>query len=324
MQPDFNTALCNNPTGDPSQPTASSLCSPNDVLVDPHGNLYVADTGNGRVLRFPAPFSQCPGGPGSANCVLPPQEQADLVLGQQTFFGAPLRDPSSSTMSAPVGLAFSGANGLLVSDFSDNRVLYIPFSANGTFAGGVDNGKAATKVYGQPDFITITKGNSTSTMTGPRHIASDTSGLVYVTDPTNNRVLIFTDPNSSLTPPANAPAILTLGGLSSPQGVYVNPSTGEIWVTNTGQGACVRFPDYNTLALNPKSTGSVVATDGITVFAPLALLQDQYGDLFVADSSNRVAVYFQGLTGLNGASFFTGAPLAPAVFASLFSGRLPP
>ena len=66
-----------------------------------------------------------------------------------------------------------------------------------------------------------------------------------------------------------------------------------------------------------------MATDGVTVFAPLALLQDQYGDLFVADSSNRAAVYFQGLT-LKGASFFPGSPLAPAVFASLClpAGRL--
>ena len=73
-QPDLATALCNYPTGDINQPTQSSLCRPIGLLVDANGNLYVADSGNGRVLRFPTPFSH------QGN------QQADLVLGKPNFF----------------------------------------------------------------------------------------------------------------------------------------------------------------------------------------------------------------------------------------------
>jgi hypothetical protein len=73
-QPDMQTALCNYPSGDLNQPTKSNLCGPIGLLVDSGGNLYVADSGNGRVLRFPTPFAH----QGS----LPP---ADRVVGQANF-----------------------------------------------------------------------------------------------------------------------------------------------------------------------------------------------------------------------------------------------
>jgi uncharacterized protein (TIGR03437 family) len=301
-EPDFNTALCNYPTGDPNQPTNSNLCYPRGVLTDPQGNLYVADTGNGRVLRFPAPFAGWPN--------KPVQEQADLVLGQQNFTTV-IKDPSDRNMRAPYGLAFSGTNGLVVSDYGDSRVLYIPFSGNGTFQAGTDNGRAATKVFGQPDFVTITTGSATNKMNSPHHIACDTSGLIYVADTVNNRVLIFSDPNSSLTPQANANPALTLPNLSTPQGIYVNPSTGEVWVTSGS--TAVRYPKYDTLQLNSASTGTVQAQSNT-----LALAQDQYGDLFVADASNRVAIYYQGLLAVNGASFYFNTYLAPGEFATVY------
>jgi len=126
-EPDMSTSMCNYPTGDFSKPTQSSVCLPIGLLVDPAGNLYVADSGNGRVIRFPTPFSH------TGNQV------ADLVLGQADFFSR-ITDAGNRNMSAPYGLAFAGTNGLLVSDADLNRVLYFPFT-NGAFT-GADNGKA--------------------------------------------------------------------------------------------------------------------------------------------------------------------------------------
>ena len=332
-QQDGTTALCNyiggasNPGGSSNLLTNSSLCGPRGVLVDPLGNVYVADTGNGRVLRFPAPFSQCPNGPGSSGCTLTPLPQADMVLGQSNFNGPTITDPSSTSMASPYGLALSGNNGLLVSDLTDNRVLYFPFNTTlngtGTFKPG-SNGLAATKVFGQPDFVTTTTGSATNQLNGPHHIASDTSGQLYVADAGNNRVLIFPDPNNSGTPSASSQANLSLtcgavnssgsctANLSSPRAVFVNASTGEIWVANSGQSTCVRFPAYNTLIFNNAPTG------GVASYGPVALLQDQYGDLFVADSANRVSVYYQGTTWQNGASYFS-TPLAPGSLCAALS-----
>ena len=304
-EPDFNTAICNYPSGDPTKTTASGLCFPSGLLADSSGNLYVADTFNGRVVRFPAPFANWPN-----TQVL---ESADLVLGQNSLTGAPITDPSAVNMSQPYGLAFTGSNGLMVSDITDNRVLYIPFASGQTsFNAPADNGKAATKVYGQPDFVTISAGSAVNQLNSPHHIATDTNGQVYVADSGNNRVQIFSDPNNPLTPPNSADAILTLPGLSDPQGIYVSPLTGEIWVT-TGSTA-TRYPKYDTLQLNPASTGSVQAA-----YTTLAVAQDQYGDLFLADATSRVAVYYQGLSGSNGQANWLGQPLAPGVVASLYS-----
>ena len=303
-EPDFNTALCNYPSGDVTKATANGLCFPTGVLTDSNGNLYVADTYNSRVVRFPAPFANWP--------QTKVMESADLVLGQTSLTGAPITDPSAVNMYAPYGLAFTGTNGLLVSDIVDHRVLYIPFSSGQTtFNAPADNGKAATKVFGQPDFVTVTPGSAPNKLNSPHHIATDTNGQVYVTDPGNSRVQIFGDPNNVLTAPASADPILSLPNLSGPQGIFVNPSTGEIWVT-TGTTA-IRYPKYDTLELNPASTGTVQAQS-----TTLAVAQDQYGDLFLADATSRVAVYYQGLAGENAQATYQGQPLAPGVVASLY------
>jgi uncharacterized protein (TIGR03437 family) len=305
-QPDLQTALCNYPSGSGvnTQPTQSSLCVPIGIVVDSSGNLYVADTLNGRVLRFPAPFSH------------PGQQQADLVLGQQDFTSPSITDPSARTMSRPYGLAIAGPAitpiGLLVSDVALNRVLFFPFTSNGTFIAGTDNGKSATKVFGQLEFSAKDPGVDDTRMNGPRHIAADTSAQFYVTDPGNNRILIFDQVLNNQDKGAHA--ALPLPNLQSPQGIFVSQRTGEIWYTETGGRLAVRCPRFDALVIG----GAAACTTRIPAAnATLAVAQDQFDDLFVADASNRIGIYFPGLATLNGASFLNRS-LAPGMVASLF------
>jgi uncharacterized protein (TIGR03437 family) len=295
-QPDMATALCN-PTNDATVPTQSSLCQPRGLVVDSSGNLYVADSGNGRVLRFPAPFAH------------QGQQQADLVLGQHDFFGK-VTDPTSRTMAVPYGLAIVGTNGLAVSDGLDNRVLFFKFTANGTFTGGTDNGIAATKVFGQPDFSTIVKGSADTQMNGPRHLSADSDGRIYVADTLNNRILIYDQINN--TPNAGAHAALAISGLNSPEGVFVNQTTGEVWVTNTNSATVPKYPKYDTLQFNPAATGGVNAAS-----LTLAVVQDPFGNLVVADATNRVAFYYPPLSAVNAAHLMPNRALAPGVFATI-------
>jgi uncharacterized protein (TIGR03437 family) len=299
-QPDLSSGLCN-VTGNRDAPSASSLCRPVGVVVDGNGDLYVADSGNSRVLRFPAPFAH----QGQS-------EQADLVLGQRNFT-ARVTDPTSSTMSQPYGLAIANNNGLLVSDAVHNRVLFFPFTGNGTFRAGTDNGMAATKVLGSPDFNTPLVGNTDTTFNSPHHIAVDNEARVYVADTTNNRIMVF----DQLPLISNgAHASLQLGGLSGPRGIFVNQLTSEIWVTDTNSstGAVKKYPNYGALILNQNPTFSVQAVSN-----PLAVAQDQYGDLMVADASSRVGFYFPAVQAINGGNFLplNKYPLAPGLLTSL-------
>jgi DNA-binding beta-propeller fold protein YncE len=46
--------------------------------------------------------------------------------------------------------------------------------------------------------VTVTAGSAANKLNSPHHIAADTNGQVYVTDPGNSRVQIFADPNNPL------------------------------------------------------------------------------------------------------------------------------
>jgi uncharacterized protein (TIGR03437 family) len=315
-QADFTTAMVNYPTGDPNQPNKSNFNRPIGLLVDAQGNLYVADSLNGRVLRFPAPFAYAGLEKRAGVSPGPAPEPADLVLGQQNFTST-IPDPTATSMAAPYGLAFTPScntptqscpapNGLLVSDQSDNRVLYIP-TTNGTFVAGSDNGKAATIVFGQTSFNRIVAGATLAGMNSPHHISCDTSGYVYVADSGNNRVLVFPDPHVATAATGEA-ATSAIQGLSSPQSVYANPATGEIWVANTGNGTSLRFANYQSVLLGLGSITAIQEVSGSFAYHPLAVIQDQYGDLFVADDAHRVAVYYPGVNVCNGASFLPASP----------------
>jgi uncharacterized protein (TIGR03437 family) len=309
-QPDFQTALCNYNTaasngigGDPTTPTQSSLCEPVGLAVDKSGNLYVADSNNGRVLRFPAPFANYP--------AVPTLESADLVLGQAGFT-AQVRQASAFTMYAPYGLAFSGSNGLLVSDAVLNRVLYYQFTSKGTFTAGVDNGRAASKVFGQSDFVSKASGSGFANFNTPLHVAADGEGRIYVADTGNSRVSIFPDPNSPYTTSGMQDSY-SITGLGAARGVWIDPNTDEIWIANTTNDNCLRYAQYSSLYAG-------ITTPNLTVPAvsyTLAMATDQNGALYVADGSNRIAIYYPALQALNGASFMTDRAIAPAMIASL-------
>src|SRR5260370_35599872 len=77
-QPDLYPSKCNNGRagGDVGGLGADSLCGPARMAVDQKGNLYVADSGNNRVLVYNTPFDASSGEPGAGDA------SADFVYGQ--------------------------------------------------------------------------------------------------------------------------------------------------------------------------------------------------------------------------------------------------
>ncbi|MGI8744113.1 MAG: hypothetical protein ACR2NN_16375 [Bryobacteraceae bacterium] len=307
-QPDFFTAMLNYPKNDPNQINDQGLSLPEGIAVDANGDLWVADFGNGRVLRFAKPFDQPQG----------TQAHANLVIGQPNFF-IKVPDEGQQTMGGPYGIAFTPDGHLLVSDFRFNRVLFFRKPAGGDFV----NGQAATTVFGQPDF----NPHATGSLSSPGLIATDTDGRLYVADTGNNRVVIYGNANTAGNDPAPSFFLTSANtgqSISTPTGVFVSPVTGSIWVASTGAGRVFRFPRFNVLVSN-STANAVIPANG-----PTAVALDQFDNPVIIESSaNRVAFYYQtfdlsssagGLPGRfsgNAANYFQR--FAPRMLASIFA-----
>ncbi len=297
-QPDFQQVLVNYPGNNPNITNSSGLFEPTGLVVDSSGNLYVSDTGNGRVLRFPAPFANyTPGTP----------EQADLVLGQSSFTATKIPDPTDRTMAAPYGIAFTYAGGLLVSDAVLNRVLY--FDA---LSADLTSGMSASIVFGQQDFTSSGSGSGPAQLNAPHHISVDSDDRLYVADSGNGRVTIYDHaPTSASGPPS---AYTLTQGLSAPRGIYVSGPTGDIWVGDAS-GVAVRYPAFNQLAEAGGASNATITDPG----RPLAVVEDAWGNLFLGDAVNRVLIYYPGLAPINAANFLLPNVLAPGMIAAMYS-----
>jgi uncharacterized protein (TIGR03437 family) len=285
-QPDLFRSTVNYPGGDPDLPTATGLLRPVGLAVDDSGNLWVADSGNGRVLRFPAPFSVAAGS----------SQAADLVLGQSNFTQKN-QSASSQTMNTPYGLALYPDGHMAVSDPALHRVLVFkkPFT----------NGEAAFTVVGQSSFATSTISNSLAGLNTPRHVATDTSGRLYVADSGNNRVVVYRDTsNIAQSGPA---AAFNFPGFSTPQGIAVSSISGEMWVT--AGNTIYHLPEVTTF----QNTSTVLQQIGSN--GPTAIALDSFENPIVAEVINRVSFYFAKLIIRNAFTFTSARPMTPGMWA---------
>ena len=149
------------------RPSASSLClAPPPgvgdlmagVALDGAGNLWVTDTQNNRVLRFP--YSAAQGLPATT---------ADLVLGQPSF-GDSLASSALDRMDKPESVRVSAAGVVYVADSLNNRVL--------AFAPPLQSGMVATRLLG-------------SGLSNPRGLEIDPSGGVWVDDSGHQRFVRY-------------------------------------------------------------------------------------------------------------------------------------
>lgn len=153
--------------------TSNSFYTPYGLTIDGSGNLWVADAGNGRVLRFNDASSLTNGA------------SADGVLGQTNFTtGAMASTPTQSQFGLASSLCFAGTT-LWVCDHWFNRILRFDSAAT------KPNGANADGVLGQGNFTSSTTGTTMSTFNQPFGVCADGKGNLYVTDQLNSRTLIF-------------------------------------------------------------------------------------------------------------------------------------
>lgn len=305
-QQDIFRTLINAPSGDVNTRTDTGLFGPSAVAVDANGDLYVVDSGNGRVLRFPRPFDQPAG----------TFHKANLVLGQPSFT-ARNTAANESTMSRPFGIAIFNEGSIAVSDALFHRVLL--FKPN---SGNFVNGQAASTVFGQQNFTETTLDTAEPRrLSTPRGLSLDGDQRLYVADAGKSRIAIYDNAPVSTSFPFPTLEVTNAVGnakLRYPNSVYVAQNTGEIWVANTANtvGQILRYPIYSQLVLNPSPNYAINTTS-----PPLGLAVDPAGAVFLADAANKVGIYHPSLVFRNAANFIaTTGPraraLAPGMYVS--------
>jgi len=151
--------------------TQSGMSGPTGVVNDAAGNLYVADTGNERVLIF---YNAAAKGNGA---------NADRVLGQANFV-TNTSAVSSSKFSSPSGVAADKSGRLWVADRGNSRILRFDNAAT------IGNGAAASAVLGQADFVTaVAQPVSATSLQSPYYVAAAPDGTIWVGDFSRDRVL---------------------------------------------------------------------------------------------------------------------------------------
>jgi sugar lactone lactonase YvrE len=191
-QADFTSSMV------PATPGASSLDSPLGVAIDASGTLWVADYGNNRVLRYD-------------HATLKPLTgaSADGVLGQPKFNVRYGSDSQYGFISVS-GVGVDSTGTVWVSCDAQSRIMGF------TNAASKPNGALADLVLGQATFEEVYHyvPATAASVAGPRQIACDSAGNIWIADTINSRVLRFhpTDPQTPAVPGTLSPPTIAIGG----------------------------------------------------------------------------------------------------------------
>lgn len=217
--------------------TAAKLNNPFNVFVDDDDNLWVADTGNNRVLKFPNASSLANGA------------AATVALGQPNLTTV-TAGTSDVKFGAPLGVVVDATGTLWVVEHNNTRVVRFDNAAS------LGNGAAASGVLGQADFVSNAIGVSAASLQNPTGVAVDGSGTLFVIDNVNARVLLFRDAKAKANG-ASADGVIgqpdftsNSTGLSArqfesaPGNGMAFDSSGALWVPDQNNNRVLRFsPD---------------------------------------------------------------------------------
>ena len=296
--------------GDTFSTGANRLSNPGALAVDAVGTLWVADRGNGRVLRFEAAYAKTNGA------------SADGVLGRGDF--------NNGAGQFSIG---SGLNGLAADDFGN---LFVSISTRNAVyrfnnARNKANGAMPDSVFGQKDFTDTASGTSATQLNKPWGIWTANSGstTLWVVDRGNNRLLRYDNANFA-SPLPNATTGLTAGGVlgqpdfvtgaagsamsrfDDPQDVLVLGSS--LFVTDPGNYRTVRFPSSSP-ALNASAVTTLRHPGGIA---------GAHGQLARILAGERLFAVGNSIERFDGTGSKTGTVLPDATFGTGTSPILDP
>jgi uncharacterized protein (TIGR03437 family) len=289
-------------------PTAALLNSPRGVVADSTG-IFVADTANHRVRKIQ------PGG----------NIFTYAGNGNASYFGDGGR-ATAAGVNQPEGMALDAAGNLYIADVLDNAVRKVTtagvittIAGTGLTGFGGDGGPAVRAL-----------------LNGPRAVAVDAAGNVYIADSGNNRIrrvdtngAIQTIAGNGATDFFPEDSAGTTSSLSDPRGVAVD-GAGNVYISDTGHNRVRKlFPGGAISTIAGFDGACCYAGDGgLAALArlnqPAGLTLDAAGNLYVADAGNsairllrQVATSVSIAAVTNAASNLIG-PISPGELITLY------
>jgi uncharacterized protein (TIGR03437 family) len=318
------------PSGDPSSPTGIRLNDPLGLAMDGKGNVFIADSGNNRVIKVSNGTATVVAGTGTAG-----------YAGDNGI-------ATNAMLSDPRGIALDNSGNLYVADHDNNVVRMISTSGVITTVAGYpyggqtfggDNGPAVNAALNHPNgvavdpagnlyiadtlnervrkvangVITTIAGTGAETyngdnlpavsanLGGPVGIAFDSAGNLYIAEEDNNRIRMVS--NGIITTVAGTGT----SGFAGDGGPATQASLCAPWGVTVDNSGSIYLGDECNCRVRKISSGIIttIAGDGgvgfngdgghpatnLELIAPSAVVADSNGDVYVADSgNNRVRV----------------------------------
>jgi len=263
---------------------AAFLSQPTGITVDPMGNMFIADTGNDRVVkcdregRFLAEAGGYGWGNGQFNrptyldtdnglslYVVDAQNKRIQRLDGNLNFVSVIQPKSEGDFlgwGSPEGIAVTGSGEIFVSDTQDDWVVKLDgfLEYERSFGG-----------FGQ----------SGGGLRDPKGVCVDLDGEIYVADSQNDRVVVFDSFGNALRNVGE-------GVLQQPAGAAVD-GDGRVYVANSGGNSVLVFDSEGGLITEYE--GSFPGMAGLS--RPTDLKLDRAGRLLVVDSGNNRVLVFE-------------------------------
>lgn len=229
------------------------------IFVDDAGNLYVADAGCNRVIKYP---------PGSDTSTY------GIVVAGKLQAGS-----SANQLNGPESIWMDSNGYLYVADAGNHRIQKFPPGSDSTtsavtIAGGNGNGNALNQLSGPSDFC------------------FDADGNLYVTDPGNHRVQKFPAGSTSATNAVTVAGGVGIGSapyqFNQPNGIALG-TNGEIFVCDKYNHRVLKFSANSTAGTSGEivAGGNGFGSGDYNIYYPFDIAVDTGNNVYVADFINN-------------------------------------